>query len=295
MPKLKILFICLFIVLHYSTCSHATRLQEILDHGELRHLGVPYANFVTGLGDGFSVELIKGFCNELGVKYVFVNSSWNTVISDLIGKTFLVQNGNVKKLGNVPVRGDLIANGLTILPWREKLLSFSDPVFPTQVMIVSSIESRLKTIKNGHDISQDIKSSVSQLNGIRLLGKYNTCLDIKLYDVKGVDVHFVDFPGNLNDLIPAVIAGKADATLLDMPDILIGLSKWPGKIKVIGPVSDEQAMAVAFTKDACKLRERFNAYLKRIKADGTYYDLVMKYYPLIMQFKPDFFINVRAK
>ncbi|MBW1993760.1 MAG: ABC transporter substrate-binding protein, partial [Deltaproteobacteria bacterium] len=33
-------------------------LQEVRKTGVLRHLGVPYANFVTGSGDGLDVELV---------------------------------------------------------------------------------------------------------------------------------------------------------------------------------------------------------------------------------------------
>ena len=35
----------------------ADDLREIRERGVLRHLGVPYANFVTGSGDGLDVEI----------------------------------------------------------------------------------------------------------------------------------------------------------------------------------------------------------------------------------------------
>ncbi len=37
----------------------ARDLDEIKKSGVLRHLGVPYANFVTGSGDGMDVELVS--------------------------------------------------------------------------------------------------------------------------------------------------------------------------------------------------------------------------------------------
>ena len=46
----------------------AADLAEIKARGELRHLGIHYANFVTGTGDGFDVELVQGFARHLGVK-----------------------------------------------------------------------------------------------------------------------------------------------------------------------------------------------------------------------------------
>jgi hypothetical protein len=90
-----------------STARASTQprdLKEVLQAGVLRHLGVPYANFVTGSGDGLDVELIQLFAGHLGVRYEYVNSSWKQVI------------------GEQPIRGDLIANGFTMLPWREKII-----------------------------------------------------------------------------------------------------------------------------------------------------------------------------
>ena len=271
----------------------ATTLDEVLKREELRHLGVPYANFVTGLGDGFSVELIKGFCKELGVKYTYVKTSWYTVISDLTGKAIKVEGGKAEIIGTVPIRGDLIANGLTKLPWRENLIAYSDPVLPTQVLLVACFDGPLKSVKKTLDVDQDIKNVIRQLNGITILGKTGTCIDKDLYDMDGVDVEFVNFPGNLNELIPAIIRRKASATLLDLPDAIIALTKWPGRIRIIGPVSREQVMGVGFTLNAAKFKGKFDQYLHKIKSNGTYYKLVMKYFPLIIQYYPDFFINVK--
>ena len=91
------------------------------------------------------------------------------------------------------------------------------------------------------------------------------------------------------DLVPAIIHNYAEATLLDVPDALIALEKWPGEIKIIGPISQKQEMAVAFRKTSPQLLIEFNKYLKRIRDDGTYNNLVKKYYPDIFEFSADFF------
>ena len=39
----------------------ADDLPDLKARGVIRHLGVPYANFVTGAGDGFSVDMMKLF------------------------------------------------------------------------------------------------------------------------------------------------------------------------------------------------------------------------------------------
>jgi ABC-type amino acid transport substrate-binding protein len=64
----------------------AADLQEIKEKGVIRHLGIPYANFVTGSGDGLDVELVKLFAQDLGVRYEYVEASWESVIGDLTGK-----------------------------------------------------------------------------------------------------------------------------------------------------------------------------------------------------------------
>ncbi len=289
------LFLILFCLHIFLVPCQSTTLEEIMKRGQLRHLGVPYANFVTGLGDGFSVELIKGFCKELGVKYVYVKTDWENVIGDLIGKKIVVKSGKAKIVGKRPVKGDLIANGLTKLPWREELVSYSEPILPTQVLLVANIDSHLIPVKASSNTKDAIKKVIRQLDGITILGKAGTCIDKDLYDFEGINVKFVSYPGNLNELIPAIISNKAAATMLDLPDVLIALTKWPGKIKIIGPISNEQVMGVAFTKDAKRLKERFNNYLRKIKSDGTYFDLIMKYFPLIVQYYPDFFIDVKRK
>lgn len=35
---------------------------------DLKHVGAPYANFVTGSGDGLDVELVKLFAQKLNLK-----------------------------------------------------------------------------------------------------------------------------------------------------------------------------------------------------------------------------------
>jgi len=92
-------------------------------------------------------------------------------------------------------------------------------------------------------------------------------------------------------MIPLVIAGTADLTLMDFPVVLIALEKWPGQIKVVGPVSLQQKMAPAFSQSSPNLRAAFEDFLQNLKADGTYKQLVGKYYPTVFSYFPDFFSN----
>ena len=44
------------------------------------------------------------------------------------------------------------------------------------------------------------------------------------------------------------INGEAETTILDVPDALIALEKWPGKIKIIGPISGGTSYGLRFRK-----------------------------------------------
>ena len=288
------LFLVIFtIVFLFSQSVLGADLDEIKKRGVLRHLGVPYANFVTGSGDGLDVEMMKLFAQYLGVEYRYVKTSWKTVISDLIGqKIEIVDNGNVNLKGKAPIRGDLIANGMTILPWRQKVLDFATPYFPTQVWLIARGDSALSPITPANDIRKDIASVKSLLRSRTVMGKSNTCLDPRLYNLKKNGIKFKYINGSLNELAPAIINGEAESTLLDVPDALIALEKWSGNIKVIGPISEQQVMACAFPKSSPKLRKAYNLFFEKCKKDGTYLKLVKKYYPGVFIYYADFFENL---
>ncbi len=270
--------------------AFAQDLDEVRKRGVLRHLGVPYANFVTGSGDGFDVELMQGFARELGVRYEFVQSNWNDVIGDLTGKEIRYKP-SVQEIGSRPVRGDVIANGMTILPPRVKLLDFSEPTFPSAVWLLARPDVAVTPIKPSGNREQDIKATKARMGVGTTFVMDNSCLDPTLYDLEGKGLKLKRFTGstNINDVVPAMLKGESDMTLLDVPDVLVALELWPGKIKVVGPISEEQRMAAGFRKESPELRKAFNAYLARLKADGTYMRLVKKYFRVAPRYLPEFF------
>lgn len=286
-----VLFISFLVTLLITGSVTARDLTDIKKDGVLRHLGVPYAGFVTGDGRGLDVEVMQLFARELGVKYQYVQTGWKDVINDLVGKQVVPDGSKVKINGEVEVRGDLIANGLTIIPWRQQVLDYSRPTFPTQVWLITNSQSPLRPISPSGTIEKDITAVKAMLNNRTVLGKSNTCLDPTLYALSEVNAITRYFDGSLNELAPAVMQGTADTTLLDVPDSLVALAKWPGQIKVLGPVSPQQEMGVGFRKDSPELRLAFGAFFTKIWENGTYFKMVEKYYPDVFDYYPDFFQN----
>jgi glutamine transport system substrate-binding protein len=274
-----------------ATWAIAADLKEIQSRGELRHLGIRYANFVTGTGDGFDVEMIRGFAKHIGVKYTLVYSDFYTVIRDLLGKDVVRRGDTVTLEGDYPIKGDMIATGFTVLPWREKIIIYSEPTFPSQVMLVARAESSVQPIRGSEDLKRDIIETKSLIGKHSLLVMEKTCLDPAGYGLKGkgIELRAYTRSTNINEIVPALLNKDADLSLLDVPDLMLDMEKWQGRFKVIGPISEHQALAAAFPKDAVALRNAFNDYLRRIRADGTYDNLVAKYYPTVRSFFPEFF------
>jgi ABC-type amino acid transport substrate-binding protein len=266
-------------------------LDAVKRRGVLRHLGIPYANFVTGGGDGFDVELLRRFAARLGVRYEFVQTDWREVFPALAGRRVSPSSADLAQAAPAPVRGDVAANGLTVLPWREKVASFSSPVFPTQVWIVARSDSRVQPIAPSGTVERDIRAVKALLHGRTVLGVPDTCLDPGLYDLAETRAHLVVKDARLDEIAPMLIQGEAELALLDVADAMIALQKFPGKVKVIGPVSVRQHMAVAFPRDAPRLREAFEAFLDETRRDGTYGQLIQAYFPEAPVYFPDFFAS----
>jgi len=277
---------CLFVA-----SSWAADLAEIKKRGEIRHIGIRYANFVTGAGDGLDVELMEGFAKRIGVSYKLVYSDFYSVIRDLLGKDVLRKNGEVTLTGDYPIKGDVISTGFTVLPWREAVLLYSDPTLPSQVLLVAPAESNLQPIEGSADLAADIAKTRKAIGSRSVLVMERTCLDPANYGLVnvGIDLKAYNKSANLNEMVPAMLNEEAELTLLDLPDAILDLRKWAGRIKVLGPISGRQMLATAFPKDAPALRDEFNAYLNDIKASGVYDRLVDKYYPGIRRFFPEFF------
>ena len=286
-PWLFYVFSCFFL----TAQSIAADLPEIKARGELRHLGIRYANFVTGAGDGFDVELAQGFAKHIGVKYRLVYTDFYSVIRDLLGKNVVRKGDEVTLEGDFPIKGDIIASGFTMLPWREKVLLYSEPTFPSQVLLIARADSPRKPIKGSDNLARDIKETKALIGKQSLLVMEKTCLDPANYGLKGTGLELKTYTksSNINEMVPALLNLDADLSLLDVPDVILDLQKWAGKFKVLGPISEEQNLAAAFPKDAPLLRDAFNVYLRKIKADGSYDKLVNKYYPGIRRYFPEFF------
>lgn len=289
-PGLSCCLCCLLLIVAVRP-SMADGYDEVLQRGTLRHLGVPYARFVTGSGDGLDVELAKLFAGHLGVRYEYVQTDWENVIADLVGNEITPAEQDISVGRPVAVRGDVIANGFTFLPWRQKIVEYSVPTFPSAVWLVVRADFPADPIVPSGDLEADIRATIALAQGAEILAIAGGCLDPALNRLRGSDIDVTLMPDtmNLNELIPVILHNEADGTLIDVPDALLGIQKWPGQVKVLGPLSAPQQMGFAFTKSSGRLRDEFNTFFLHYVKTGKYQRLVEKYYPSILTYYPEFF------
>lgn len=286
-------FLAFFLSAWVISCG-AQDLAEIRERGVLRHLGVPYARFVISSTEGLDVEIVRLFAEHIGVRYEYVPTDWINVIQDLIGHD-LEFKPSMRAIGSRPIRGDIIGNGLTILPGRLKVIDYSVPTFPSAVWLLARSDSKVRPIVPSGDLAKDIRATKEKLSQGTTFVMDNSCLDPRLYGLEGKGFRLQRFSTNasLNDIVPALIKNESEMTLLDVPDIIVAMEKWSSQIKVIGPVSDEQLMAAGFRKNSPALRDAFNAFFAKIQADGTYMRLINKYYRSAPRYLPDYFKDLQ--
>jgi ABC-type amino acid transport substrate-binding protein len=292
-----LLLIGLMITLLYASVpkdAGAGDLKELQQRGVLRHLGITYAHFVRktpGGYDGLDVEVMKLFAKHLGLRYQFVNTTWSDLFTDLTGRELDAITHEYHPERTKEIKGDIISNGLTVLAYRQKIVNYSIPTFPTGVWLIAQANSSIVPINPSGNMSVDIENVKSRLKGHSVLTMNDTCLDAGFFnfDQSQVEVKFFTQSKIINDIVPAMLNGMADATLLDIPDAMVALQKWPGEIKIIGPVIDFQVMGTAVSKSSPEILHEFNKFFKQIWQDGTYRLLVEKYYPSVFLYFENFF------
>lgn len=272
-------------------------LQEVKKSGVLRHLGVTYAHFVrkTPAGyDGLDVEVMQLFAKHLGVRYEFVSTTWPKLFTDLTGCRQNPKIGEYDKEATCKIKGDMIANGLTVLPNRQKIVDYSIPTFPTGVWLIAPATSAISPINPSGNLAQDIERVNASLRQHSVLVMANTCLDVRYFTFDPKQVEVKNFTGSkiISDIVPAMLKGEADTTLLDIPDALVVLQEKAGDIKIIGPVSPAQIMGAAVAKNSPELLKAYNDFFRQVWNGGTYRKLVEKYYPSVFLYFDDFFMEI---
>ena len=201
---------------------------------------------------GFDIEFASRVAMFLGKKIEFVDMEFGAMLPALI-------SGKV----------DMIGAGLSITEERSKKVLFSNSYYPSGIAaLVRSLPEKENgkpevKMKSGKDI-KDRRIGV-------MLGTVHDSYARKNYP-NSETLQYQSVP----DMITALISDKIDVTLIGNVTLKEILKKNP-EIGILESDIYSNPLGVGFNKDNIKLRDQFNAFLKEIKANGVYDDMINRW------------------
>lgn len=193
---------------------------------------------------GIDAEVAKAIADKLGMKLEIVDTKFDSIIPG-------VQSGKY----------DMGMAGMTVTPEREKNVAFSDSYATGIQSIIVKEDSDIKSVD---DLSSSTKIGV----------QLGTTGDIKAKDDFGADAVAEMDKGA--DAVQALLAGKIDCVIIDNEPAKSFVEANPG-LKILDTAYAQEDYAICFAKDNTELKDKVNAALKELIADGTVQKIVDKY------------------
>lgn len=197
---------------------------------------------------GFDIDIAKEVAERLGVEAEFVYIDWDAKVLELNGKNI-----------------DMIWNGLTITAEREEEILFSKPYFDNRIVIISLKDAGidkiadLSTKKVGVELQSSGQAAVEGNDvfaSIDELVKYTTITEAIL-DLK---------------------AGGIDAIVADEIFARYAVSKEADQYQVASEVFNSENYGIGFRLEDVALRDKVDAIIDEMAADGTATDISMKWF-----------------
>ncbi|GGU50221.1 amino acid ABC transporter [Pseudomonas sp. FFUP_PS_473] len=198
---------------------------------------------------GFDKDIGDALCAKMKVECDVVTSDWDGIIPALNAKKF-----------------DFLISSLSITDERKQAVDFTDRYYSNKLQFIAPKNVDFKTDKASLK-GKVIGTQRATLAGTWLEDNYGSDIDIKLYDTQ--ENAYLD-----------LTSGRVDAILADKYVNYDWLKTDAGKNYEFkgDPVVESDEVGIAVRKGD-PLREKLNAALKEIIADGTYKKINDKYFP----------------
>lgn len=196
--------------------------------------------------EGFEYDLLTEIAKRQGFQVEFAPYTWNGLFDTLnTGKS------------------DIVSSGITITEERKQKMSFSDPYFETETVLL--LDKNIGSIQKFVDMRGKkiaVKAGTFQDNMVKQNGGVPTYADSSWLTVK------------------STIAKQTAATLGDFGVLSYFANKYPEEhLKVVkDPTSEKEQLAFVVKKDNVELQNKLNLGLKQLKTDGTYQQLYQKWF-----------------
>lgn len=218
----------------------------------------PYPPFeapdASGNWVGWEIDFINALCAEAKLECTLTFTAWDGIIPAL----------TTKKI-------DVIINSMSITEDRKKTIDFSDKYYNTPAAIIGS-----KDVKFGAT-PEDLKDKVvgvqvSTIHSAYAKKHFKDAAEIKEYQTQ-------------DEANQDLAAGRLDAVQADAIALDAFLKSDQGKqccdlkgvvaedVEVMGP-----GIGVGLRKEDTALKEKINAAIKALRANGTYDEITKKYF-----------------
>jgi len=240
-------------------------LKKVMDSGklvvafEIGNEPWGYTDAESGEYTGFSIDLMSGFAESIGVEIEWKPLEFSEMIP-------AVQAGKV----------DIIASNISRTTARAATVLFTDAVGYSSCVALTMEGSSL--------------SSVNELNdsGVTITAPAGNMYEEMAYEM--FPNATVSALASTSDAIAALKAGRADVYLTDTNQAYRLMKSDPSVVALPEYLAtDTVAYALNLDVSSYTLRDAFNTYLKVIKIDGTYNEIYKTYFdsdwtPLMLEY-----------
>ena len=213
-----------------------------------------YAPFDTTDEDGnivgFDMDLLNAIAEDQGFKVEYKAFEFDAIVP-------AVNAGNA----------DIVAAAMNVTEKRAEQVDFSDKYFDSGKVIL---------VKKDNDTIKDVEDLTSEMKVAAQIGTTEGDYVQELADAGTIGQAVV--LNKTTDCILQLQNGDVDAVIMDAPVAKYYNNKYGDEIKQLDATIDPAPMAFAVQKGNSELLDKINAGLKNVKENGTYDDLVKKWF-----------------
>jgi polar amino acid transport system substrate-binding protein len=186
-----------------------------------------------------------------------------------------IEFSNMKFMALLPAlqsgKVDMIVTGMTATDERRKAVDFSQPYFANaQIMMVKKSGSAKAAAKNESKKLASPDDLKDKRIGV-LLGSVHDTYATKHYP-KAIILQYKSPP----DLVMAIKSGKIDAAFYTT-EVLLDMFRSDKELGMVGNCLFSVPIGIGFNKNNGKLREQFNQFLRQVKENGVFDDMVSRW------------------
>ncbi len=226
-----------------------------LNVGVSLYLGLPFVAVASGQYIGLEIELAQRFAAQKGFSLTFVPLDFDSLIAALA-------SGKI----------DMIVSDLTVTEERKKAVDFSLP-YNREYSSVAVLKKNLPAKTGGSEGGSGWRSLQDLAKG-RIAVFSGTVFDGFLTQ-HYPEAEVVRLNGSA-DLVLSIKQGRVDAALLDSITGRLILKNNPD-LAILDDNILSLPLGVAFHKNRDDLRERFNQFLQKIRANGVYDEMFRRW------------------